>query len=711
MKKHLKLMMMAVALLTAGVLTTGCTNDDDANASATEQTGKGAMRFTAKINAKGDDTRSVDETGQAAWMVDEEMAVYYEKEDGTYGTATARVDEVVAGMATISASLENAKDGGVVKFVYPASLVNATGDDIDMTKLTAQHGTIADISAHFDAAKATATLKTNGSTYGTTTNIAFRNEVLIGKFTPKFNGTAIDEITQLTINDGTNTYTIAPTAGKFGTEGIYVAMLPVDNQEVIIMAQTDALTYGYGGRRITLERGKMYNNLALPMMKAHDLSAAAFTANEDAFIYQTNATATANTITIGEAKKVVLSNVNISVAGTYGKNAIVCSGNADIVLSGTNTVLNTCDYNSANYMAAIKAGGTGTTLTISGCGALNVTTKTPDNKTFGAAIGSDYQSTCGNITIKDGTIVATIDENFADYGQSAAIGAGGAFTKDKTSQCGNITIEGGNVTASSSYHGAAIGSGGAGQTGSRSICGDIIITGGTVTAYSRAFGAAIGTGLGQSDAPSTCGNIHISGGTVNASVHETGTGAAIGCGFMGTCSSITIDGTANVTADAFPFAPSESISTTNGAGIGGSAGSSYGDITIGGAANVFARGSYNNYKFTFGSGAGIGSGSGIYYNTTYAQGSYGNITINTTGTVTAIGGKNSAGIGAGEGYACGTITILNGIIDATRNTDDAYDIGKSKGGSTGTVTIAAGVQTSDGKHYTLGDASNGFNKE
>ena len=707
MKKHLKLMMMAVALLTAGVLTTGCTNDDDANASATELTGKGAMRFTAKINAKGGDTRSVDETGQAAWMVDEEMAVYYEKEDGTYGTATARVDEVVAGMATISASLEDAKDGGVVKFVYPASLVNATGDDIDMTKFTAQHGTIADISAHFDAAKATATLKTNGSTYGTTTNIAFRNEVLIGKFTPKFNGTAIDEITQLTINDGTNTYTIAPTAGKFGTEGIYVAMLPVDNQEVIIMAQTDAQTYGYGGRRITLERGKMYNNLALPMIKAHDLSAAAFTANEDAFIYQTNATATANPITIGEAKKVVLSNVNIRAAGTYGTNAIICSGNADIVLSGTNTILNTCDYNRTNDKAAIKAGGTSTTLTISGCGALNVTTQTPNSKTFGAAIGSDLESTCGNITIKDGTIVATIDESFADKGQSAAIGAGGAFAKGKTSQCGTITIEGGNVTASSSYYGAAIGSGGVAQTGSRSICGDIIITGGTVTAYSRIFGAAIGTGLGQSDAPSTCGNIHISGGTVNASVHETGRGAAIGCGFIGTCSSITIDGTANVTADAFAYALPEA--TICGAGIGGSAGSSYGDITIGGAANVFARGSYTNS--TGGGGAGIGSGSGITPSKTYAQGSYGNITINTTGTVTAIGGKNSAGIGAGEGYACGTITILNGIIDATRNTDDAYDIGKSKGGSTGTVTIDAGVQTSDGKHYTQGDASNGFNKE
>ena len=709
MKKLLKLMMMAVALLTAGVLTTGCTNDDDANAPATELTGKGAMRFTAKINAKSDDTRSVDETGQATWVVGEEMAVYYEKEDGTYGTATASVDEVVAGMATISASLVDAKDGGVVKFVYPASLVNATGDDIDMTKFTAQHGTIADISAHFDAAKAQATLKTNGSTYGTTTNIAFRNEVLIGKFTPKFNGTAIDEITQLTINDGTNTYTIAPTAGKFGTEGIYVAMLPVDNQEVIIMAQTDAQTYGYGGRRITLERGKMYNNLALPMMKAHDLSAAAFTANEDAFIYQTNATATANTITIGEDKKVVLSNVNIRAAGTNGMNAIVCSGNADIVLSGTNTVLNTCDNNNhTNDKAAIKAGGTSTTLTISGCGALDVTTKTPDNKTFGAAIGSDYQGTCGNITIKDGTIVATIDERFIYYGQSAAIGAGGAFTKGKTSQCGNITIEGGNVTASSSYNGAAIGSGGAGQTGSRSICGDIIITGGTVTADSRIFGAAIGTGKGQSDATSTCGNIHISGGTVNASVHQTGRGAAIGCGFLGTCSSITIDGTANVRADAFPYEPTEA--TLVGAGIGGSAGSSYGDITIGGAANVFARGSYTNLT-DGGGGAGIGSGSGITASNTYAQGSYGNITINTTGTVTAIGGKNSAGIGSGEGYACGTITILNGIIDATRNTDDACDIGKSKGGSTGTVTIAAGVQTSDGKYYTLGDASNGFNKE
>ena len=240
---------------------------DQTPAAAPEST----MRFTATLSAKGQSqTKSVNESGVTTWVVNEQIAVYYEKTNGTYGKATANVDAVNDGKATISASLTDAKNGGVVKFTYPATIVNATGDDLNPTKLaTQQHGTIADISTNFDAATATATLVTDGTTCGTTESVSMTNRVLIGKFTPQLNSAAIGGITSLTLSDGTYTYTVTPAAGSFGTEGIYVAMLPLDNKTLTIYAVTATQDYSYvSSGPITLQAGHLYYNLTVPMKAA-----------------------------------------------------------------------------------------------------------------------------------------------------------------------------------------------------------------------------------------------------------------------------------------------------------------------------------------------------------------------------------------------------------------------------------------------------------
>lgn len=449
---------MAVALLTAGMMTTACSNDDVAIENPTEQTSKGDMLFTATIAPKDGTTRSVSEGGVTTWVVNEQIAVYYQKTDDSYATATANVDAVNEGKATISATLSNAKDGSLVKFVYPASLVDATGDDIDKTKLKSnQHGTIADISANFDAATATATLQTDGTTCGTTETIAFTNQVLIGKFMPTYGGNAIDGITSLTIRDGWNTYTVTPTSGTFGTDGIYVAMLPVDDKEVIISAQTASQPYGYGGKKITLTKGKLYNNLAIPMLKVHDLRYGSFTADEDAFIYQSSIMDPSYTITIGAGRKVILSNVNIS---TGDNNAIACSGNADIILSGSSTVKN----NSANK-AVIKA-GPAATMTISGAGSIDAQAVYSSSTINAAVIGSDADGTCGNITITGGIITAS----FAKSSHGAAIGTGCNGT------CGTINITGGTINAYRNTSDATtydIGKGNGGTTGTVTIAASV----------------------------------------------------------------------------------------------------------------------------------------------------------------------------------------------------------------------------------------------
>lgn len=236
------------------------------------------MTFTSTVAAK-DATKSVAADGVTAWVADEQITVYYQKTDDSFATATATVGTPNGdGSAPISATLTDAKNGSTVKFVYPAALADASGD-LDASKLAAQHGTIADISANFDAATGSGTLVTDGTTCGTSAKISMTNQVLIGKFIPKTGGTAISGITKLTIIDGTYTYTITPESTSFDDQGIYVAMMPVDSKEVTIAAETASGNYTFSKSGITLEVGKLYNNLAIPMVSGNLISVSTSTAD------------------------------------------------------------------------------------------------------------------------------------------------------------------------------------------------------------------------------------------------------------------------------------------------------------------------------------------------------------------------------------------------------------------------------------------------
>ena len=563
-------MMIAVALMTAGVLTTSCSNDDAAIENPTEQTAKGNMLFTATIAPKDVTTRSVNADGVTTWVENEQITVYYQKTDDSYGTAIANVDAVNEGKATISAALSDAKDGSTVKFVYPASLVNATGDDIDDTKLAAQHGTIADISANFDAATASAILNTDGTTCGTTETIAFTNRVLIGKFTPKLNGTAIDEITTLTVTAGTQTYTITPEspATSFSDQGIYVAMLPVSDKKVSLSAVTSAQTYIYGGKNVSLSVGKMYNNLAVecyPQTVNLATIDADYTALDGQILTGTLEGSTQPyKISIADGAAVTLDGVTINGVNNnnYPWAGINCEGDATIILKdgSTNVVKGFRRHWPGIYIAENKTltiqGNTGTLAAspfngggnsgsfgagiggggYSGPSCGNIVIEggiiTATGGQYAAGIGSSTEKSCGNITISGGTVIA--------YGHDGAAGIGSGFHE---SSCGNVTISGtARVTAScASDHietydyngGAGIGSG----YGPNSHCGDITIMGGIVTATGGYDAAGIGSGTKSTD-DNYCGNISITGGTITAEGKNFGAG--IGSGYRTQCGTITI---------------------------------------------------------------------------------------------------------------------------------------------------------------------------
>ena len=510
----------AVALLTAGALLTSCSSDDVTTENPTEQTAKGTMTFTATLAPKDAPTRSVDADGVTTWVENEKIGVYYQKTDDSYGTAIANVDEVNGGAATISASLTDAKNGGTVKFVYPATLQDDTNGELDATKLATQHGTIADISANFDAATGSGTLVTDGTTCGTSTSITMTNQVLIGKFTSKYGGAAIDGITTLTVSDGTNTYTVTPASGTFGTGGIYVAMLPVSDKEVIVTAATASQSYGYGGKKISLAVGNLYDNLAIKMGKLVNLTGrgSAYTAEDGDFV---TGTLTDYNVTIPEGYKVTLSNVTLTRSNNNA-GPMICEGNNTITLSGTNSVRHT--DGGAGY-PAIYAGATDKTLTIKGCGQLTATAKDA----------------------------------------AAAIGAGKI-----SGSCGNIRIESGEITAQSGYIGVAIGA--AGNSGTLS-CGDITITGGHIIASKAGSNGTRGPAIGcfGHNNQVTCGNITISGGTVVATAegtyNKTPAAAGIGTGYGGICGSINVSA-GTVTATKSPA--SDTNYSDIGIGVGGS---------------------------------------------------------------------------------------------------------------------------------------------
>ena len=213
-------------------------------------------------------------------------------------------------------------------------------------------------------------------------------------------------------------------------------------------------------------------------------------------LYKITAT---SSVTIPDGKTVVLSGVNIS------SGSITCSGNVTMILLGSNSVTT-----ATNEKAAIKIGGSGTTLTITGSGSL-----TAQGGQSAAGIGTDRNGTGGNIVINGGTVTAT--------GGKFGAGIGTGRAQSGSSTCGDITINGGTVTATGgSNGGAGIGTGLSITSGGSNTCGAITIgTGVTMVTATKGSGAPNSIGNGQADfgGTQTCGTITIGG---DATTYATG---------------------------------------------------------------------------------------------------------------------------------------------------------------------------------------------
>ena len=424
------------------------------------------IQFTATLAPKAEGTKAITigtdgdnkEILNVAWKAKEEIAIYYEKTDGTFDTATATVDAVDpgTGVATISALLPDAKDGRTAKFVFPASLATSTGDINESKLLNYQNGLLrngtTNISKNFDAATATGTITVTGNEASVSGSAKMENQVCICKMTLTFENPQSTESGQSGANERTQagttltiavgdgrTYTITSpftaedqmTSRPFQTDDvIYVAMLPVASQTVTFSSDGFSKT----SENVTLEAGKFYRNLPIKCTYnppapptphtpvTQDLSTGNITAYDGDTIIQTVQT-NYNSITIVDGATVTIRDIHYSSVSS----GITCEGSATIILEGAN-------YIHADDQPAIWI-QTGS-LTIKGNGSLNASSSR-DNPAIG---GDKPYGACGDIIIAGGTIEAR--------GGSYSSAIGGA----RTSTCFNITITN-EVTRVTAYKG------------------------------------------------------------------------------------------------------------------------------------------------------------------------------------------------------------------------------------------------------------------
>ena len=497
------------ALLMLGAVVAACTNKEIVEPQQGEA--EKVIHFTATLAPKGEGssraiTSDTDENGKEIlnvnWAEGEEIAIRYQKNDGSYATATATVGTPNADRsASFTATLTDAKDGGEAKFVYPATLHNGTGGIDENKLLTTQNGKLtADnnkkcISKNFDAATGMGRISVTGETATINGNIGMKNEVCICKMffsIPNSIGGTQDftNFTKVKIYIGDKTYSISHT--QFNSNSIYVAMLPCEHDDASFevstgtqgSGSTSGTTYRHVSPDVTLTAGKFYRDLSITVseyaIRRITEGTGEVTLRNGQILTGTGGSGTS--VTIADGATITLRDVNMN---TGGSSPIKCAGDATIILEGTNRVGNW------NQSPGIQASPSNTTLTISGSGSLTAT-----GGSYAAGIGSGYCGKLGDITISGGNIVATGGT------QAAGIGCGSG------GKCGRITISGGNITATGGSGAAGIG------CGREAHCGGINITGGcTITAY-KGEGAPYSIGKGSESSYSCyCGEITIGGRT------------------------------------------------------------------------------------------------------------------------------------------------------------------------------------------------------
>ena len=462
--KKAKIMMKTTRLfMTAALAMTlaACSKDDDgltpqpAEQQPTEQTtGQGkSIPFTATISiGEGGTTRALTESGTtltASWAKGEKVALIH---NGV--SDEMEVASVSGGKATITGEITGEITGSNdVTIIYPATAAKGTTGQVKGNLLKTQEGTLAAVSEKYDVRKGSGTLTVAAGTATLTDDVEMENQFAVWKLT-------VPTAKNLCILADNETIAGATLIGEQGTE-FTVAVPVVTSKTITVVANDDDNNcYYYNKSGISLTAGQYYRSAPAMTTLGTDKTA-------EGGVYKITGTHSriGNSVTIPAGKTAVLS------GATFSGNHISCSGDATIILMGSNNSIE-----ESGYSPAIRPGGSGTTLTITGTGSLTATGGI-NNPGIGPSFNGTNGGTCGDIIICGGTIDVTGGQSSSQYTGGAGIGTGTKGT------CGNITITTGvtSVTArkgsNNSYNGAIHSIGYGGRSSSAVSCGTVTIGG------------------------------------------------------------------------------------------------------------------------------------------------------------------------------------------------------------------------------------------
>ena len=253
--------MAALALMTAA-----CSNDDNNFAQQpAEQAANNMITITAKLAPKsgGAQTRAVNDDGTnivVNWAENEQLKII----SANGHTATATINDVTGGVATISFSIDAAAVGQNCTIVYPASAATTTGVKDAATLLAAQDGTL---NANLDVRVGAGTIEDATATLNVTTQPAA--QFAIFKFTVKnSDASATINVKPLTVTIGAQDYVITPASA---TSELFVALPAISSQAVTFTATgSDSKTYTCSKASVTFAAGKYYQS-TLKMAEAETL--------------------------------------------------------------------------------------------------------------------------------------------------------------------------------------------------------------------------------------------------------------------------------------------------------------------------------------------------------------------------------------------------------------------------------------------------------
>lgn len=300
------------ALAVMGLMMSGCSNDDNFLGDDAQGVSKGnVVTLTTTVGLdEGSESKgtsralAVDFDAKKAtktFAAGEKMALVYKNTSNetvkVESDALAEGDIVTGGKsATFTFTLTDPNRAQDVTYIYPAAMATDAGA-VNYDALASQNGTLATLSSGLDLATYTGAW-TGGTSLPAAT---LDNQLAILALTLKNSdgtSTITSGLTQVTLSDGSNSYTVTPTGSTFGTDNIYVAIRPV-TAALSYTATNGSTNYTKTATSRTYAAGDFYN-LGLRMV-------------------QDFAPATAEAVDLGLSVKWANMNVGAERVTDYGK--------------------------------------------------------------------------------------------------------------------------------------------------------------------------------------------------------------------------------------------------------------------------------------------------------------------------------------------------------------------------------------------------------